>query len=125
MANLLVGNDEGEAALEITMVGPKMKALSDTVIAIAGGDLDLRVNGNSVGIGRSIAIRKGDILSFGAPRSGCRTYLSVSGGIDVPEILGSRSTSLRGMFGGKGGSSERVTSCLPRDSFSIHRKREK
>jgi biotin-dependent carboxylase-like uncharacterized protein len=68
-----------------------------------GGDLDFEVNNQSVGIGKAILVRKGDILGFGSPRSGCRAYLALAGGINVPKILGSRSTFLRGKIGGMEG----------------------
>jgi KipI family sensor histidine kinase inhibitor len=103
VANLLVGNSEMEAALEITLVGPEIRVLNDTVVAIMGGDLDFEVNNQSVGIGKAILVRKGDILGFGSPRSGCRAYLALAGGINVPKILGSRSTFLRGKIGGMEG----------------------
>jgi KipI family sensor histidine kinase inhibitor len=99
-ANLIIGNNDNDAALEITLLGPHIKVLTDTVVCVTGADLDFQVNRDSVGIGKAVPVRKGDLLSFGRPRSGCRSYLSVLGGIDVPKILGSRSTFLRARIGG-------------------------
>lgn len=103
LANLLVGNSEGEAGLEITLMGPRLRVLNDTAVAVMGGDLNLKVNGQLVGIGQAIPVRKGDTLSFGSPRSGFRAYLALAGGINVPKIMESRSTFLRCKFGGMGG----------------------
>jgi antagonist of KipI len=97
VANLLVGNREDEAGLEFTLVGPKLKFLHDTVIAIGGAEF------RSLARWRPIAIRAGTILEFGPARSGCRGYLAIAGGIDVPPVLGSRSTYVRARLGGHEG----------------------
>lgn len=99
-ANRVVGNDEGEAALEITLMGPRFQVLNDILVAVMGADLDFQLNGQSVGLGKPVSVQKGDVLRFGNPRSGCRAYLAVAGGIDVPVVLGSRSTFLRASIGG-------------------------
>jgi antagonist of KipI len=99
-ANLLAGNGEGKAALEITLMGFKAMALRDLRIAIAGGDLEPRLNGEPLGMWRSQTLKAGDILSFGRPGSGCRAYLALAGGLDVEPLLGSRSTNLVSGFGG-------------------------
>lgn len=100
VANLLAGNEENAATLEITMVGPVIEFGKNTCIALCGADLSPKVNDQEVGMWRTVAVKKGDILSFGAPRSGCRSYLAVSGGLDVPEVMNSRSTYLRAGIGG-------------------------
>lgn len=102
-ANLLAGNGEGEAVLEITLMGFRAMALRDLPIAIAGGDLAPRLNGEPLGMWRAQTLKAGDILSFGRPGSGCRAYLALAGGIDVEPVLGSRSTNLVSGFGGFGG----------------------
>ncbi len=102
VANLLAGNEEGEAALEATIIGPKLRALGESTIALAGGDLSPRINGRPCAMWCAHLIKEGDLISFGPPRSGCRTYLAVSGGIDVPPALGSCSTHLRLGLGGFG-----------------------
>src|SRR5581483_3872535 len=94
LANLLVGNVEDCAVLEITLIGPELRILHDTVIAVGGAEFD--------GLPRwqPIAVSAGTILKMGRARAGVRGYLAVAGGIDVPPVLGSRSTYTRGSFGG-------------------------
>ena len=100
VANLLVDNPEGEACLEVTFSGLELGVLADVVIAVTGGQLGTRVNGRSIRTWRSVRLAPGDILSFSAVEYGCRAYLAVGGGIDVPVILGSKSTNLGSGFGG-------------------------
>jgi antagonist of KipI len=99
-ANTLVENDPNSACLEITLIGPELEALSKTQIAITGGDCSPEVNGKPVSMWQIITLKKSDCLSFRKMQSGCRAYISVKGGVDVPKILGSRSTYARGGFGG-------------------------
>ncbi|MFQ5520322.1 MAG: biotin-dependent carboxyltransferase family protein [Candidatus Methylomirabilia bacterium] len=98
-ANILVGNQEGAAGLEITLVGPRLRFVADTVIAITGADLDPRLDDEPVAMWRAVAASQGSILSFPAIRDGMRAYLAIAGGVDVPEILGSRSTYTRCRLG--------------------------
>jgi len=100
IANLLVGNQEGEAALEITLVGPSLTVKEDLFIAITGGDLSPQIDGESVPLWRPVYVRKGSIFSFGACRTGSRAYVAVSGGFAVEEVMNSKSTYLRGGIGG-------------------------
>jgi len=100
VANLLVGNRGEEACLETTLMGLKLKALREIVMAVTGGDLFPTLNGESSEMWRAHLLVEGDILTFKKVRSGCRAYLATSGGIAVPEIMGSRSTYLSGKFGG-------------------------
>lgn len=100
IANLLVGNEETEGALEITMIGPKLQFEEDSLIAICGGNLSPEIDGKSIPQWRPVMIKKGSVLSFGAAKSGCRAYLAVAGGLDIPVVMGSRSTYLRAEFGG-------------------------
>ena len=99
-ANVLVGNDPNEAALEITLLGPTLRFTSPAVIAVTGADLSLRVNGESAETYRALAMKAGDTVSFGAPVSGCRAYMAFAGGLDIPQVLGSRSTLPRFKIGG-------------------------
>lgn len=99
-ANLLVENEEGEAGIEVTLMGLKVRVLECVTIAVTGGDLQPSLNGHPFPMWRSHEVEKGDELSFQGPKTGCRAYLAVSGGIDVPWVLGSRSTNLRASFGG-------------------------
>lgn len=100
MANILVGNQEQEACLEITLVGPSIRFEADHVIAITGGDLSVTINRCPVPLLRPVLVNKGSILTFGQAKTGCRAYLAFSGGIDVPIVLGSKSTYLRAGLGG-------------------------
>jgi biotin-dependent carboxylase-like uncharacterized protein len=99
-ANHLVGNSPGAAGLEITIAGPTLLAHDDCLIAVGGADLGLRVNGQPIPPWMSAYVRQGWRISFSGRRDGCRAYLAVAGGIDAPLVLGSRSTYLRGSFGG-------------------------
>ena len=103
VANVLVGNQERDASLEITLTGLRLRFLVDTVIAVSGADLDLRLDDEPVATWRAVAVPHGSTLSFNGVRDGARAYLSVAGGIDVPEILGSRSTYTRSRLGGLDG----------------------
>lgn len=101
-ANLLTGNDENAAALEVTMQGPTLRFVRDTAFALGGADLSATVEGTPVPPWRTVLARAGSRLAFGAG-TGCRTYVAVAGGVDVPSVLGSRSTCLRAGFGGHEG----------------------
>ncbi len=103
IGNILVGNDEGSAVLEITLLGPTLMFSSKTRVAITGSDLGATVDGNPIGSWRSIDIPKGSTMSFRGGTSGVRGYLAISGGIDVPKTMGSRSTSIRESIGGYAG----------------------
>ncbi|WP_181305103.1 biotin-dependent carboxyltransferase family protein [Rufibacter sp. XAAS-G3-1] len=100
LANLLVGNAATEAALEITLVGPSLLFQEDCLMALAGANLSPKLNGKSVPIHRPIFIRKGTLLEFGTPAQGCRAYLAVAGGFDVPLVMGSAATYIRAAVGG-------------------------
>ena len=99
-ANALVGNGLGEAALEITIAGPTLRATESCLIAATGADLGLRVNGHPLPSWMAVFVRRGWVIEFGERKRGCRAYLAVAGGIDLPLIMGSKSTYLRGGFGG-------------------------
>lgn len=100
MANLLVGNKEHAPALEITLMGPEILFEENAVISICGGDLTPELDGKAAKLWRPITVTKGQTLTFGKPRLGCRCYLAIAGGIDVPEVMDSRSTYLRAALGG-------------------------
>ncbi|MEN8758147.1 MAG: biotin-dependent carboxyltransferase family protein [Desulfobacterales bacterium] len=103
IANLLVDNPEEEAVLEITLPGFSATLLADAVIAITGADLGWHRNGRPLGMWQAHRFHKGDTIVFMELNSGCRAYLSVGGGWEVPEIMGSKSTNLSSGFGGLGG----------------------
>lgn len=101
LANRLVGNATHAAGIEVT-AGPKAQFAfdTDTTIALAGADLTATLDAELIGPGWRLPVRAGQLLTFGAPRSGLRAYLAVAGGIDVPIVLGSCSTDLNARFGG-------------------------
>jgi len=103
VANGLVGNGRGAAVLEITLLGPTLRALADVRLAVCGGDLSPSVEGRAVQTWKTMTLREGQTLAFGRRRSGARAYLSVAGGFSVPTVLGSRATFLRGRLGGFAG----------------------
>ncbi|MCX6083663.1 MAG: 5-oxoprolinase subunit PxpB [Caldiserica bacterium] len=101
LGNLLVGNEEGAAALEITLSGPHLAFTTDALVAVTGADMGLQVDGHDIPAWTTVLIRAGSVLSMaGSPGAGCRAWLCAAGGIDVPDVLGSRSTLLRAALGG-------------------------
>jgi antagonist of KipI len=100
VANLLTGNRPDDAVLEMTLTGPEIIFPGKMLIAVTGADMTPMVNGHPVRMWRSLKVTGGDRLTFGSLLSGARSYLAVSGGIDVPLVMGSRSTYLRGKIGG-------------------------
>jgi len=112
-ANRLVGNEPGEAALEITVAGPTLQASDNCLVAVTGGDLGPRVNGRPLPMWLAVFVRRGSVIDFAGRRSGARAYLAVAGGIAVPPVLGSRATYLSGGFGGYQGRALRAGDVLP------------
>jgi biotin-dependent carboxylase-like uncharacterized protein len=100
LGNALVGNTAREAVLECTYLGPVLTTDIDVAIAITGAPVDVKVNGESRPEWTRLSLRAGDELSFGVIKGGTRYYIAVQGGIDVPEVLGSRSTYGLGGIGG-------------------------
>lgn len=100
LANILVGNPENGACLELTMMGPTLEFLSDALIALTGADLTPTIDGNQLPMWQAVAVKQGATLSFGGPSTGLRGYLAIAGGIDVPASLGSKSTDLKTRIGG-------------------------
>ncbi|MGG2324757.1 allophanate hydrolase, partial [Salmonella enterica] len=83
-ANLLVGNDEGAAVLELTMLGPELAFRRDAVIAVTGAVMTPKLDGVAQACNTALAVRAGQVLSFDFLKGGARAYLAVAGGIDVP-----------------------------------------
>jgi len=100
VANLLVGNDEGAAGLEITLGGLHLRFDDERMIAWCGGEFDVQIGSRALPAGHVAHLKAGDELKFGRAQIGCRCWVAISGGIDVPVVLGSRSTDLRANFGG-------------------------
>ena len=103
VANLLVGNDESAAGLEITFGGLQLCFADERIVAWSGGEFDAGVGSASVAPGHPFLLCEGEELTIDRPRIGSRAWLAISGGINVPIVLGSRSTDLRANFGGLDG----------------------
>jgi antagonist of KipI len=100
VADVLVGNNCNDACVETTLIGPELEALRRTQIAITGGTASPKINGSSVPMWQTLEMCEGDVVSFGRMETGCRSYLAIRGGINTSLVLGSRSTFVRGGFGG-------------------------
>lgn len=111
-ANQLVGNPAGAAALECTLLGPELEFQQDALVAVSGAHMTPRVDGVEMHHDTAFAVKAGQVLRFDFPKAGARAYVAVAGGIDVPIVLGSRSTYALGALGGfRGAGWWRVMSC--------------
>lgn len=113
LANRIVGNHDSAAALEYTIIGPKLKFHRDSTIALTGATSPAKIDGELIPFWQPVAIKAGQILEVGKADQGCRGYLAVRNGFDVPVYLGSRSTFALGQFGGHAGRTLRATDMLP------------
>ena len=113
VANLLVGNDEGAAGLEITLGGLQLQINDERMVAWCGGEFEVQIGSRSLPAGHAARSQAGDELKFRPPQIGCRVWLAISGGVDVPIVLGSRSTDLRANFGGFDGRALRDGDVIP------------
>ncbi len=102
-ANLLVGNAENAAVLEAVFLGPEIEFTRDATVAVTGANLPPKVDGNVREGWTSFDVKKGQVLSFEYLQTGARAYIAISGGIDVPVVLGSRSLYGLGALGGFNG----------------------
>ena len=100
IANLLLDNPENEAVLEFTLLGPTLEFTSETIIAITGGDFQPQVNGKPVKMYTALYMHRGDILSFRGCRTGSRGYIAFSSYLEIPVVMGSRSTNIKCGLGG-------------------------
>jgi antagonist of KipI len=113
VANLLVGNDESAAGLEITLGGLQLRFEDERIVAWCGGEFDVQIGSRALPAGHVAHLQAGDELKFRRAQFGCRCWLAISGGIDVPVVLGSRSTDLRANFGGLEGRTLRGGGVVP------------
>ena len=113
VANILAANDEDAATLEITLRGPHLRFQADALVALCGADLSPTLDGTPLPQGKPVRVRADSALEFGESKSGCRAYLAVHGGIDVPAIMGSRSTYDTAHIGGVDGRALRKGDILP------------
>jgi 5-oxoprolinase (ATP-hydrolysing) subunit C len=117
LSNLLAGNARDAAVIEFTWYPARIRFERDAVIALAGADLEASLDDGAVSTGWRQSVRAGQTLHIARARSGLRGYLAVRGGIDVPVVLGSRSTDLRAGFGGWKGRLLKDGDCLPVGEF--------
>lgn len=103
VANRLVGNADGAAGLECTVLGPRFEAEKACAIAVTGADMPLTINGAEAPAWTTLTLKPGDVVRLGPARAGVRAYVAFSGGLDVAPVLGSRSTYVRGRLGGLDG----------------------
>ena len=103
LANILVGNSPSEACLEATLTGPELAFQEKGMVAICGADMGAMLNHTVVPLYTALRVKPGDVLRFSGLKKGCRTYIAFGGGIDVPEVMGSKSTYLRSRTGGMKG----------------------
>jgi antagonist of KipI len=107
VANLLAGNDESAAGLEITFGGLRLRFADDRIVVWCGGDFNARVGSTALLAGHPALVRGGEEFSIDSPALGCRAWLAISGGIEAPLVLRSRSVDLRAGFGGLRGRPDR------------------
>ena len=100
IANILVGNQEGEAVLECTMLGPQLRFDAANCIAITGGDLGPTLDGKPIPNYCAVSVEAGQVLRFTGPKTGCRAFIAFAGGLDIPVVMGSRSTYMKAKIGG-------------------------
>ena len=100
IGNILVGNPIGYAGLEMTLIGGEMEFHNDHIIALTGAPMEAYLNHQPVTFWETVQVRRGDILTLKATKFGVKSYLCISGGVMVPEILGSKSTYVLSMIGG-------------------------
>ncbi len=113
LGNRLLGNEEGAAGLEITMSGPLLRFNTDAVVAVTGAEIPVILDSVAQPINTALLIKAGSTLSLGTiAGSGARSYLTLRGGLQVPEYLGSKSTFTLGQFGGHGGRALRAGDVL-------------
>lgn len=118
--NILLGNDENAACIEVQMFPFRVRFLADTSIVLTGADCRAQLDGVDLPPWWGCAVRAGQELECRFPRQGARSYLCVAGGIDVPLVMGSRSTALRGNFGGHEGRPLQKGDRLPQgETFSL------
>ncbi|EJL86767.1 biotin-dependent carboxylase-like protein [Herbaspirillum sp. CF444] len=130
IGNILLGNDGNAAAIEVPILPFKLRFLDDTDFALTGANCDARLDAQEIPPWWCLHASKGQVLTLGVPQSDARAYLCLAGGIDVAEVLGSRSTQMRGNFGGLEGrplkkgdllrSVARAPGATPRSAISLH-----
>jgi len=100
LGNSILGNPDNEAAIECTLLGPAIYFEQEQLIAVTGADLSPSVDGLPQPMWKPVLIEAGSLISFGRRNLGCRAYICFQGGLDIPELLSSRSTYCKGQIGG-------------------------
>jgi len=118
VANQLLGNEPNTAGLECTLQGPSLKFHCDSQIVLAGGDMPSTLDGVTVPMWQTVNVRKGQVLKCGKVTTGCRSYIGIKGGLNVPEYLGSKATFTLGQFGGHAGRNLLIGDMLPITAYS-------
>jgi biotin-dependent carboxylase-like uncharacterized protein len=113
LANRLAGNPDGAAGLECTLMGPRIEFTDERVVAVTGASMSPALNGGAMAMWQASRVKAGDVLKLGPARAGVRAYVAISGGIETPPALGSRSTYVRGRLGGVAGRAVRKGDALP------------
>ena len=109
LGNVMLGNPEGAAALEVTLLGPEIEVKGSGTAVFAGADLGFSVNGKAVGSWRAVVLNDADVITFKGPKGkGCRGNLCFAGGVDIPPVMNSRSTYIRAKIGGVEGRALKV-----------------
>ncbi|PFL42969.1 biotin-dependent carboxyltransferase family protein [Bacillus cereus] len=118
LINMLVGNEENEAGLEMTILGPKLLIKKTTLLAIGGVDMEPLLNGERIPLWRPILAEEGSMLCFGKVKSGCRAYVTFAGGIHIEGTMGSKSTYIRATIGGIEGRMMKKGDCFQIGTYS-------
>ncbi|EKS7865580.1 KipI antagonist [Bacillus cereus] len=118
LINMLVGNEENEAGLEMTILGPKLLIKKTTLLAIGGVDMEPLLNGERIPLWRPILAEEGSMLCFGKVKNGCRAYVTFAGGIHIEGTLGSKSTYIRAAIGGIEGRMLKKGDCFQIGTYS-------
>ncbi|WP_151837937.1 MULTISPECIES: urea carboxylase [unclassified Acinetobacter] len=113
VANQLLGNAFNSSGLECTLLGPTLKFHCDSQIAITGGEMEVSLDGQPVAMWSSINVRKGQVLKCGRISTGCRSYIGIKHGLNLPAYLGSLATFTLGQFGGHAGRNLLIGDMLP------------
>jgi antagonist of KipI len=119
LANALVGNSLDAAALEITLIGPRLQFEATAIIALTGAEFPIRVDGADVGMWRCVHVPAGAVLELGSARHGARAYLAISGGFAVERVLGSAATDVNAALGPLGGRPLREGDVLATDATRV------
>jgi antagonist of KipI len=113
IANLLAGNEESEAVIEVALGGLQLRFTNERIVTWCGGQFEVRVESMPLSPGRAILVHDGEEMRVHRPAVGCRAWIAISGGLDVTTVLGSRSTDLRAGFGGFNGRTLRDGDQIP------------